>query len=173
MCHAGACQPCQLQVQQGECCAAELLENNKGLVVIVLLYFCFQCVIVAVATVKLRAGRIKRDSMVPAIFPAENSAKGEHEGRRSDLTAWPLSNFDAALRRMLKCRAHRCQQQCHPGLCQPCPLTPSTVKTCPCGQTPLAKLLELGYPERKSCVDPIPSCGKTCNRPLACGSSGA
>ncbi|CAG10245.1 unnamed protein product [Tetraodon nigroviridis] len=72
---------------------------------------------------------------------------------------------------MLKCGFHRCQQQCHPGPCQPCPLSPSLVETCPCGQTPLAKLLELGYPERENCTDPIPSCGKTCNRPLACGSS--
>lgn len=48
--------------------------------VIVLLYFCSQCVTVAVATAKLCVARIKRDSMVPAIFPAENSAKGEREG---------------------------------------------------------------------------------------------
>lgn len=79
VCHDGACQPCQLQVQQGEYRTAELLENNRVLVVTVLC-FCFQCVTVAVATVKLCVARIKRDSMVPAIFPAENSAKGEHEG---------------------------------------------------------------------------------------------
>ncbi|KAG7231187.1 hypothetical protein INR49_012018 [Caranx melampygus] len=72
---------------------------------------------------------------------------------------------------MLGCEAHRCQEACHRGPCQPCPRSPSLVKTCPCGQTPLAKLLELGYTERQSCSDPIPSCGKTCNKPLACGSS--
>lgn len=76
------------------------------------------------------------------------------------------------LRRMLGCQAHRCQEVCHRGPCQPCPRSPFLVKTCPCGQTPLAKLLELGYAERQSCSDPIPSCGKTCNKPLACGSSG-
>ncbi|XP_034023140.1 transcriptional repressor NF-X1 [Thalassophryne amazonica] len=74
--------------------------------------------------------------------------------------------------KMLECEAHQCEQVCHRGLCQPCPLSPQLVKTCPCGQTPLTKLLELGYPERKTCTDPIPSCGKTCNKPLACGSSG-
>lgn len=73
---------------------------------------------------------------------------------------------------MLNCGAHRCQQLCHRGQCQPCSRSPSLVKTCPCGQTPLAKLLELGYSERQSCSDPIPSCGKTCSKPLACGSSG-
>uniref|UniRef100_A0A665VLT8 Nuclear transcription factor, X-box binding 1 n=1 Tax=Echeneis naucrates TaxID=173247 RepID=A0A665VLT8_ECHNA len=67
--------------------------------------------------------------------------------------------------------SHCCQQVCHRGPCQPCPRSPNLVKTCPCGQTPLAKLLELGYSERQSCSDPIPSCGKTCNKPLACGSS--
>lgn len=73
---------------------------------------------------------------------------------------------------MLNCGAHRCQQVCHRGQCQPCPRSPSLVKTCPCSQTPLTKLLELGYSDRKSCSDPIPSCGKTCNKPLACGSDG-
>ncbi|XP_041817302.1 transcriptional repressor NF-X1 isoform X2 [Chelmon rostratus] len=72
---------------------------------------------------------------------------------------------------MLDCEAHRCQQVCHRGRCQPCPRSPILVKSCPCGQTPLTKLLELGYAERQSCSDPIPSCGKTCNKPLACGSS--
>uniref|UniRef100_G3NL29 Transcriptional repressor NF-X1 n=1 Tax=Gasterosteus aculeatus aculeatus TaxID=481459 RepID=G3NL29_GASAC len=73
--------------------------------------------------------------------------------------------------KMLGCEAHRCQLECHSGPCQPCPRSPSLVKTCPCSQTPLTKLLELGYSERQSCSDAIPSCGKTCNRPLACGSS--
>lgn len=72
--------------------------------------------------------------------------------------------------KMLDCKAHRCQQVCHRGPCQSCPLSPSLVKFCPCGQTPLSKLLELGESERTSCTDPIPSCGKTCNKPLACGS---
>lgn len=73
--------------------------------------------------------------------------------------------------KILDCKAHRCQQVCHRGPCQSCPLSPSRVKSCPCGQTPLSKLLELGYSERKSCSDPIPSCGKTCNKPLPCGSN--
>uniref|UniRef100_A0A3P8X242 Transcriptional repressor NF-X1 n=1 Tax=Cynoglossus semilaevis TaxID=244447 RepID=A0A3P8X242_CYNSE len=71
----------------------------------------------------------------------------------------------------LDCEAHRCEQLCHRGPCQPCPRSPTLVKTCPCGQTQLLKLLELGYAERQSCSDPVPSCGKTCNKPLACGSS--
>ncbi|XP_052417315.1 transcriptional repressor NF-X1 isoform X8 [Carassius gibelio] len=71
--------------------------------------------------------------------------------------------------KMLDCQSHRCQQICHPGQCQSCPLSPKLVHSCSCGQTLLSKLLEFGYPERKSCTDPIPSCGKTCNKPLPCG----
>ncbi|XP_051572453.1 transcriptional repressor NF-X1-like isoform X2 [Myxocyprinus asiaticus] len=71
--------------------------------------------------------------------------------------------------KMLDCQSHRCQQSCHPGQCQQCPRSPRLVRSCPCGQTPLSKLLDLGYPERKTCTDSIPSCGKTCNKPLPCG----
>lgn len=73
--------------------------------------------------------------------------------------------------KMLDCQNHRCQLVCHPGACSSCPLSPRLVRTCPCGQTALSKLLELGYPERRSCLDPIPSCGKTCGKPMPCGST--
>ncbi|XP_051970866.1 transcriptional repressor NF-X1-like isoform X2 [Xyrauchen texanus] len=75
--------------------------------------------------------------------------------------------------KMLDCQSHRCEQSCHPGQCQPCSRSPRLVKSCSCGQTPLSKLLELGYPERKTCTDSIPSCGKTCNKPLPCGDAGS
>ncbi|KAF7706181.1 transcriptional repressor NF-X1 [Silurus meridionalis] len=71
--------------------------------------------------------------------------------------------------KILECQAHHCQQVCHPGRCQPCPRLPILVCRCPCGQTAIAKLLELGYPERRCCTDPIPSCGKMCSKPLPCG----
>ncbi|NWR44327.1 NFX1 protein, partial [Regulus satrapa] len=70
----------------------------------------------------------------------------------------------------LNCGRHYCRQICHPQPCQLCPRLPQVVYRCPCGQTPLSKLLELGCVERKICTDPIPSCGKTCGKPLSCGS---
>ncbi|XP_012670536.1 transcriptional repressor NF-X1 isoform X1 [Clupea harengus] len=73
--------------------------------------------------------------------------------------------------KMLDCESHRCQQLCHAGPCLSCPRSPRLVRTCPCGQTTLSKLLELGYPERHCCSDPISSCGKTCGKPLPCGST--
>nr|XP_021490100.1 transcriptional repressor NF-X1 [Meriones unguiculatus] len=71
----------------------------------------------------------------------------------------------------LKCGSHTCSQVCHPQPCQPCPRLPHLVRCCPCGQTPLSQLLELGSNGRKTCMDPVPSCGKVCGKPLSCGSS--
>ncbi|XP_075994388.1 transcriptional repressor NF-X1 [Genypterus blacodes] len=122
VCHGGACQPCQLQVQQVCYCG------------------------VSSRTILCGTDREGFDG------------SGHY-------TCQKLCG------RMLDCEAHRCQQLCHPGPCQLCPRSPSLVKTCPCSQTPLTKLLELGYLERRGCSDPIPSCGKTCSKPLACGSS--
>ncbi|XP_069769726.1 transcriptional repressor NF-X1 isoform X2 [Narcine bancroftii] len=72
--------------------------------------------------------------------------------------------------RKLTCGNHNCLQLCHPSACQLCPRLPKLVQSCPCGQTPLSKLLELGYPERRNCTEPVPSCGKTCGKPLPCSS---
>ncbi|KAM3860345.1 transcriptional repressor NF-X1 [Diretmus argenteus] len=122
VCHSGACQPCQLQVQQVCYCGV----TSRGVL----------------------CGTDKEGFDGSGHFSCQKPCG-----------------------KMLDCEAHRCQQVCHRGPCQPCPLSPSLVKSCPCGQTALAKLLELGCSERRSCSDPIPSCGKTCNKPLACGSS--
>ncbi|XP_038153849.1 transcriptional repressor NF-X1 [Cyprinodon tularosa] len=122
VCHSGACQPCQLQVEQVCYCG--------------------------VTTRTVLCGTDKEGFNGSGHFSCQKVCS-----------------------KMLNCEAHRCHQVCHRGPCQPCPRSPSLVRTCPCGQTPLTKLLELGYSERRSCSDPIPSCGKTCNKPLPCGSN--
>ncbi|XP_056155450.1 transcriptional repressor NF-X1 [Lampris incognitus] len=122
VCHSGACQPCQLQVQQVCYCG--------------------------VTSREVLCGTDKEGFDGQGHFSCQKECG-----------------------KMLNCEAHQCQQVCHHGPCQPCPRSPSLVKTCPCGQTALDKLVELGYLERKGCSDPIPSCGKTCNKPLACGSN--
>ncbi|XP_072031586.1 transcriptional repressor NF-X1-like isoform X2 [Amphiura filiformis] len=73
--------------------------------------------------------------------------------------------------RDLQCGNHKCKAPCHAGDCDPCPLTPETVKHCPCGQTLLDKLLELedGLMERTKCTDPVPTCQNICGKPLLCG----
>lgn len=123
------------------------------------------------------AAQTKKDLMVRDISPVKRSAGCKSVRHLFTIkflfqSLPPLPDAHCPPLRMLNCKAHQCQQVCHRGQCQPCPRSPSLVKTCPCSQTPLTKLLELGYSERKSCSDPIPSCGKTCSKPLPCGSNG-
>lgn len=62
----------------------------------------------------------------------------------------------------LSCGNHVCSEICHPGPCGECNLMPSKIKTCHCGKTNLQE-------ERKSCLDPIPTCSQKCRKPLPCG----
>ena len=66
----------------------------------------------------------------------------------------------------LECGNHSCPLPCHPGNCPPCK-TGLQITTCPCGSTPLLKLLDS---PRTSCTDPLPVCEKTCSKPLECSS---
>lgn len=63
---------------------------------------------------------------------------------------------------MLSCGNHACQDICHPGPCGECELMPGKVTACHCGKT---RLLE----KRASCLDPIPTCDKVCDKKLPCG----
>lgn len=62
----------------------------------------------------------------------------------------------------LSCTHHTCTLVCHNGKCPPCPLSPEVIQYCWCGKSMLRD-------ERKSCLDPIPSCGKPCRKWLSCG----
>ncbi|TIB72240.1 hypothetical protein E3Q08_00454 [Wallemia mellicola] len=67
------------------------------------------------------------------------------------------------------CNFHKCQGFCHPPSRKAltCPLSPEVITRCPCGKHALK---ELNNGERKSCQDPIASCGKTCGKShLNCG----
>ncbi|KAL4196839.1 hypothetical protein AMTRI_Chr04g185130 [Amborella trichopoda] len=65
-------------------------------------------------------------------------------------------------RKLLSCGNHQCEKSCHPGECGECELVPWKMKTCPCGKTQLLNT-------RKSCLDPILTCSKACERTLPCG----
>uniref|UniRef100_UPI0035901B1C transcriptional repressor NF-X1-like isoform X2 n=1 Tax=Myxine glutinosa TaxID=7769 RepID=UPI0035901B1C len=71
--------------------------------------------------------------------------------------------------RLLECGHHRCATPCHPPPCSSCPRLPGEVLTCPCGRTPLEKLLDLGNAERSSCTDPLATCSAVCDMMLPCG----
>ena len=66
----------------------------------------------------------------------------------------------------LKCGNHKCEQTCHFGACDECPLTPQSVTHCPCGKT---ELKDLTKQKRRSCLDPIPTCDGICDKELTCG----
>jgi transcriptional repressor NF-X1 len=67
---------------------------------------------------------------------------------------------------VLDCGRHFCTKPCHGGNCSPCMLTPHKVSTCPCGGVGLNDLIPI---PRKSCLDPIPTCGNVCKKFLNCG----
>ncbi|XP_019056248.1 PREDICTED: NF-X1-type zinc finger protein NFXL1-like [Tarenaya hassleriana] len=64
--------------------------------------------------------------------------------------------------RLLGCGNHSCREVCHPGPCGDCDLLPNRIKTCYCGKTTLEE-------QRRSCLDPIPSCSYICRKVLPCG----
>ncbi|KAH9598771.1 zinc finger protein [Trypanosoma melophagium] len=68
--------------------------------------------------------------------------------------------------KLLDCGNHHCLFNCHKGPCQPCLQTPERLLFCPCGKVRIDELIRT---PRKSCLDPIPSCGQVCGAPLPCG----
>lgn len=72
-----------------------------------------------------------------------------------------------------RCLFPAVSQSCHPhsstisSTHETCPLSPSVVKTCPCGSKALDKL---PVPPRRNCEDPIPTCQSKCGKELGgCG----
>ncbi|XVF12277.1 hypothetical protein REPUB_Repub08aG0101800 [Reevesia pubescens] len=61
----------------------------------------------------------------------------------------------------LRCGNHNCAEACHPGPCGDCELIPSKIKSCYCGKTSLQE-------QRRSCLDPIPTCSEICAKFLPC-----
>lgn len=69
-------------------------------------------------------------------------------------------------KKVLNCGNHYCKEICHQDDCPPCMLTNDNLKTCACGSTSLKKSI---IEQRTSCLDPVPVCGKRCNKALICG----
>lgn len=66
--------------------------------------------------------------------------------------------------RMQDCGNHTCHRTCHSGKCM-CEFGVNNVTTCACGAR------DLTFNERKtrkSCLDPLVSCGGQCNKPTGC-----
>lgn len=75
---------------------------------------------------------------------------------------------DRVCRKTYECGIHQCQETCHPHPLSPvpCPSSPSVIKTCPCGATPLEALPNFPRPD---CLAPIPTCGGECPKSRPCG----
>ncbi|EPE06764.1 nf-x1 finger transcription [Ophiostoma piceae UAMH 11346] len=95
--------------------------------------------------------------------------------RKAPETSWSASTassfegtFDcnAVCGRAFDCGKHHCTKPCHAQdeQAEHCPTSVDIVTHCLCGKTHLA--LILGSGERTSCDDPVPSCGKVCNKKL-------
>ncbi|KAF8909061.1 hypothetical protein CPB85DRAFT_1308246 [Mucidula mucida] len=84
----------------------------------------------------------------------------EREGPLIDSLGWSCAK---SCHRNYDCGKHFCDKACHPPTLgsSPCPLSPSNVKTCPCGK----KRIGADFPVRASCEDPIPTCQSTCGTP--------
>ncbi|CAJ2641818.1 unnamed protein product [Trifolium pratense] len=94
--------------------------------------------------------------MTQVIFCGEMAMKGEFKVEDGVFSCGSNCGTE------LSCGNHICRDVCHPGGCGECEFLPSRVKTCCCGKTKLED-------ERKSCVDPIPTCSQVCGKLLPCG----
>jgi transcriptional repressor NF-X1 len=68
----------------------------------------------------------------------------------------------------LDCGKHNCQDTCHDGPCNSCPLLPSKLTHCPCTKTQIKQLLIENKLIRTSCTDPVPTCRQKCQKVLKC-----
>ena len=70
--------------------------------------------------------------------------------------------------RKFDCEFHSCSESCHAQdeLPAHCPYSPDVVSHCPCGKTPLEKILS---EPRQSCRDVVPHCDELCGKKLKCG----
>ncbi|KAI1368839.1 hypothetical protein F5Y08DRAFT_295018 [Xylaria arbuscula] len=91
------------------------------------------------------------------------------EAENQEPGAWFIGTFkcDQICGRPFDCAKHSCQKPCHPQdeVQAHCPFSPDVITHCPCGKTPISAITG----PRQSCSDPIPTCGKTCNKRLGCG----
>lgn len=73
---------------------------------------------------------------------------------------------DSICNRRLDCGNHFCKIKCHSGPCRSCMFLNDNITTCPCGTSKINKSQLI---QRKSCLDPISTCGNKCNKQLICG----
>ncbi|ELT89371.1 hypothetical protein CAPTEDRAFT_154981 [Capitella teleta] len=172
VCHPGPCPPCHANVVQQCQCGRTKKTVRCGQTSLV------QCEKVCEKALNCGKHQCKRVCHAGPCDPCEvlihQDCFCEQESREvlcGSKDSFVLSfGCESVCNRTLKCGQHKCESICHPGECCTCDLLPEIVTTCPCGKTPLN---EIGDTQRKSCVDPIPTCSAICDKELLCGPSGA
>ena len=164
-CHPGPCPPCGHLREQGCFCGAE--EKTVGCSSLEGEYSCEnEC------GRELNCGRHYCESKchpgkcAPCMVETEITCYcGQH---KKAVKCSPESSYSCgdACNKMLDCGNHRCTAKCHDGACVPCLRTPERQKTCACGKIPTEAL---GGKPRRSCLDPVKTCGQRCGMPLPCG----
>ncbi|XP_050511644.1 NF-X1-type zinc finger protein NFXL1 [Diabrotica virgifera virgifera] len=74
--------------------------------------------------------------------------------------ASPVWQCDKVCNKPLECGHHKCEEICHEGVCDMCPL--AKLRTCPCGKTTY----------QLPCTQETPTCPDTCDKVLDCGIHG-
>ncbi|XP_062586553.1 LOW QUALITY PROTEIN: transcriptional repressor NF-X1-like [Saccostrea cucullata] len=170
LCHPGPCPPCNAVVPR-HCLCGKTSQSTKCSSVEV-----FRCS--SVCDKQLNCGKhfckaVCHDGQCePCQEVIKQECYGSHETR--EITCGSSESFTDSFccgktcSKKLNCGNHECKEVCHEGPCQSCLLLPEVIKTCPCGARDLK---DLGSTPRQSCLDPIPTCGNKCGKPLKCGPS--
>ncbi|KAF5288840.1 hypothetical protein FQA39_LY03719 [Lamprigera yunnana] len=168
ICHPGPCPDCSVMVSKScGCGATKPIVKCSSTVPITCQKQCNKTLNCDIHTC---SGKCHEGECEPCTNVIKQECYCGKEGRKIDCTVEAnletLYKCGKPCEKLLSCKNHKCERNCHAGECSPCPKAPTEATTCPCGKTKLVH-------ERESCLDPIPCCDKTCSKKLDCGQPSA
>lgn len=95
----------------------------------------------------------------PRLCSESDSVQVSDDGSNSAITHFKC---DKVCNKLLGCGNHRCDLKCHAGDCAACSRQPTSPQPCACGKTTTEAI-------RQTCLEPLPTCDNTCDKPLSCG----
>ncbi|RWS03265.1 Protein shuttle craft-like protein [Dinothrombium tinctorium] len=168
-CHPGPCPPCQVKISKYCCCGKSMFRVNcesqsKEITCGKQCDNILNCGIHR-CTLTCHSGPCANCNrfILQRCFCGKESKTAPCAPESIDHLDYSCSNVCG---KILDCKNHFCEKLCHPGECDPCSNSPAYLTHCHCGKKPLSELTKI---ERKSCTDPIPSCGLICGKALDCG----
>lgn len=166
LCHPGPCPPCSSNALRKCVCGKKSQVTKCGQNV------CFQCTEPCGKLLECKKHSCQKVCHAGSCPECEVILNQKCYGGHTEKYLACQENFteDASefscgqqCKKLLSCGNHECQELCHNGDCPDCPLLPSNVTHCPCGQTPFADQ------SRTLCTDPVATCDKICSKTLPCG----